>query len=88
MPAGQAFDGSIWVTGLQASSIAIGGALSAVASGFLITRATNQMAEMEAQEARETSKEKTRRRRMEKGPPQKSASAEPGTPLEPLPKDV
>mmetsp|Transcript_47399 Transcript_47399/g.90506 ORF Transcript_47399/g.90506 Transcript_47399/m.90506 type:complete len:89 (-) Transcript_47399:221-487(-) len=77
---GTSFDGSIWVTSAQAGTVVVGSALSAVLGGMLINRATRQLNELEAREAKEgqmKADDKARRRKMTQGPPQKQASKEP-----------
>mmetsp|Transcript_10297 Transcript_10297/g.17738 ORF Transcript_10297/g.17738 Transcript_10297/m.17738 type:complete len:87 (+) Transcript_10297:121-381(+) len=82
---GTAFDGSVWVTGLQASGVAVGGFAGALIGGVLLNRiATQQQKDAIAgADAAEAAEVKARRRKLERPPPQKPDGL--GTPPTPPP---
>eukprot|EP00976_Prorocentrum_cordatum_P109227 1194985-Prorocentrum_minimum.AAC.3 len=71
---GQAFDGSVWVTGLQASGVAVGGFVGAAIGGILLNRIAGQQREaaIRASQTANEAEVKARRRKMERPPPEKS----------------
>mmetsp|Transcript_3458 Transcript_3458/g.7188 ORF Transcript_3458/g.7188 Transcript_3458/m.7188 type:complete len:83 (+) Transcript_3458:124-372(+) len=72
--AGQAFDGSVWVTGLQASGVVVGGFVGAAFGGVLLNRIASQQrqAAIKQSQAAEEAEVKSRRRKMERPPPEKA----------------
>mmetsp|Transcript_21398 Transcript_21398/g.25772 ORF Transcript_21398/g.25772 Transcript_21398/m.25772 type:complete len:92 (+) Transcript_21398:103-378(+) len=77
---GIAFDGSVWVTGGQAATVAFGGVLGAVGMASLLKRAVAKEAEAQVQYMKEsrTAPPPSRRRKIQAAP-QKPVPEEPAS---------